>query len=135
MACRCASRPSDARRAGDAASSGDYIEPAPRRICGEGLHMTDRSPEVDREVRRRRIRFRAWHRGTREMDLIMGGFADAALPRLSDAELDQFEHLLDLPDPVVFAWLAGMEAVPAAQDTPLLRKVRAFRVHEAPLHV
>ena len=97
--------------------------------------MTDRSPEVDREVRRRRIRFRAWHRGTREMDLIMGGFADAALPRLSDAELDQFEHLLDLPDPVVFAWLAGMEAVPAAQDTPLLRKVRAFRVHEAPLHV
>jgi antitoxin CptB len=97
--------------------------------------MTDNSPEVDREVRRRRIRFRAWHRGTREMDLLMGGFADAALAGLSDAELDEFEHLLDLPDPQVFAWLAGMEEVPVAEDTALLQKLRAFRVHEAPLHV
>jgi antitoxin CptB len=97
--------------------------------------MTDNSPEVDREVRRRRIRFRAWHRGTRELDLIIGGFADAALAGLSDAELDQFEHLLDLPDPLVFAWLVGFEDVPAAEDTPLLKKVQAFRVHEAPLHV
>ena len=97
--------------------------------------MTDNSPEVDREVRRRRIRFRAWHRGTREMDLLMGGFADAALAGLSDAELDDFEHLLDLPDPQVFAWLAGMEEVPANEQTALLKKLRAFRVHEAPLHV
>ena len=97
--------------------------------------MTDNSPEVDREVRRRRIRFRAWHRGIREMDLLMGGFADAELAQLADVELDQFEHLLDLPDPQVFAWLAGIEDVPAAENTPLLKKVRAFRVHEAPLHV
>jgi antitoxin CptB len=96
--------------------------------------MTDSSSEVDREVRRRRIRFRAWHRGIREMDLWMGGFADAALAGLSEAELDQFEHLLDLPDPLVFAWLADLEDVPADEDTPLLKKVRAFRVHEAPLH-
>ena len=97
--------------------------------------MPEISPEVDREVRRRRIRFRAWHRGIREMDLLMGGFADAELAHLTDVELDQFEHLLDLPDPLVFAWLAGIEDVPAAEDTPLLKKVRAFRVHEAPLHV
>jgi antitoxin CptB len=97
--------------------------------------MTDNSPEVDREVRRRRIRFRAWHRGIREMDLLMGGFADAALAGLSDVDLDQFEHLLDLPDPQVFAWLTGMEDVPAEEDTALLKKLRAFRVHEAPLHV
>jgi antitoxin CptB len=97
--------------------------------------MTDNSPEVDREVRRRRIRFRAWHRGIREMDLLMGGFADAALAGLSDAELDEFEHLLDLPDPQVFAWLAGMEDVPAEEDTPFLKKVQAFRVHEGLLHV
>lgn len=97
--------------------------------------MSENSTEEDREVRRRRIRFRAWHRGTREMDLLMGGFADAELAVLSDAELDQFEHLLDLPDPQVFAWLAGMEDVPAEEETPLLKKVRAFRVHEAPLHV
>jgi antitoxin CptB len=97
--------------------------------------MTENPTEVDRQVRRRRIRFRAWHRGTREMDLLMGGFADAELAVLSDAELDQFEHLLDLPDPQVFAWLAGMEDVPAEEETPLLKKVRAFPVHEAPLHV
>lgn len=97
--------------------------------------MADISPAVDREVRRRRIRFRAWHRGTRELDLIIGGFADAALAGLSDAELDQFEHLLDLPDPLVFAWLAGFEDIPAEEDTALLKKVRAFRAHEAPFHV
>ena len=97
--------------------------------------MTDSSPEVDREVRRRRIRFRAWHRGTREMDLLMGGFADAELTRLDDVELGQFEHLLDLPDPLVFAWLAGMEVVPADEQTALFEKVRAFRAHEAPMNV
>ncbi|MBV9064231.1 MAG: succinate dehydrogenase assembly factor 2 [Methylobacteriaceae bacterium] len=97
--------------------------------------MTENSPEVDREVRRRRIRFRAWHRGTREMDLLMGGFADAYLARLSDAELDEFEHLLDLPDPLVFAWLGGLEEAPTEENTAVLKKVRAFRVHEAPFHV
>jgi antitoxin CptB len=97
--------------------------------------MTENCPEADREVRRRRIRFRAWHRGTREMDLLMGGFADAELARLSDAELDQFEHLLDLPDPLVFAWLAGLEDVPPEEETVLLNKVRGFRVHAAPMNV
>ena len=97
--------------------------------------MTENSPEEDREVRRRRIRFRAWHRGTREMDLFMGGFADAELTRLSDVELDQFEHLLDLPDPLVFAWLAGLEDVPAQEQTALFDKLRGFRVHAAPMHV
>jgi len=97
--------------------------------------MADSSSEEDREVRRRRIRFRAWHRGTRELDLIIGGFADAALAGLSDAEFDQFEHLLDLPDPLVFAWLAGFEDAPAEEETGLLKKVRAFRAHEAPFHV
>lgn len=97
--------------------------------------MTDNSADAGREVRRRRIRFRAWHRGMREMDLVMGGFADASLAALSDAELDEFEHLLDLPDPLVFAWLAGTEEPATAEDTDLLNKIRTFRVHEAPLNV
>jgi antitoxin CptB len=97
--------------------------------------MTENSPEEDLEVRRRRVRFRAWHRGTREMDLLMGGFADAELTRLSDAELHDFEHLLDLPDPLVFAWLAGLEDVPAEEQTAFFEKVRAFRVHAAPMNV
>src|SRR5947209_18797169 len=97
--------------------------------------MTENSPEEDREVRRRRIRFRAWHRGTREMDLLMGGFADAEVTRLRDAELDQFEHLLDVPDALVFAWLAGLETVPAEEQTAFFQKLRAFRVHAAPMNV
>ena len=51
------------------------------------------------DERRRRLLFRAWHRGMREMDLIIGRFADAHIATLSDAELDEFERLLDVPRP------------------------------------
>ena len=77
------------------------------------------------DARRRRILFRAWRRGMREMDLVMGRFADAQLPELSDVELDQFERLLDAPDPLVLAWVTGEEPVPAAHDTPLFARLRA----------
>jgi antitoxin CptB len=97
--------------------------------------MTGRSSGADLDVRRRRIRFRAWHRGIREMDLIMGGFADAELAGLTEIELDQFEHLLDLPDPQVFAWLSGAEDAPDGEHNALLKKLGEFRVHEAPFHV
>ena len=78
------------------------------------------------DARRRRILFRAWHRGMREMDLIMGRFADAAIHELSDAELDEFEDLMQAPDPEVYRWIAGDEPPPAAYDRPLLRRLRAF---------
>ncbi len=51
------------------------------------------------DERRRRLLYRAWHRGMREMDLIMGRFADAAIGDMSEAELDAFERLTDVPDP------------------------------------
>jgi antitoxin CptB len=76
------------------------------------------------DARRRRILFRAWRRGMREMDLVMGQFADAQLPGLSEAELDQFERLLDAPDPSVLAWITGEEPVPADHDTPLFARLR-----------
>jgi antitoxin CptB len=76
------------------------------------------------DARRRRILFRAWRRGMREMDLVMGQFADAQLPGLSEAELDQFERLLDAPDPSVLAWVTGEEPVPADHDTPLFARLR-----------
>src|SRR5271163_3771159 len=61
------------------------------------------------DERRRRILFRAWRRGVREMDLVMGRFADAHLPAMSEADLAEFERLLDVPDPQVFAWIMGGE--------------------------
>ena len=76
------------------------------------------------DERRRKILFRAWRRGMREMDLVMGQFADANLPAMSDAELDEFERLLEVPDPQVLAWITGEEATPAEFDTPLFERLR-----------
>jgi antitoxin CptB len=78
------------------------------------------------DVRRRKILFRAWHRGTREMDLLMGRFADAALAGMSDAELDEFERLIEVPDPDLFSWIMGEADAPADYDTAVFRKLKAF---------
>ncbi|MGD0634878.1 MAG: succinate dehydrogenase assembly factor 2 [Beijerinckiaceae bacterium] len=78
------------------------------------------------DVRRRRILFRSRHRGMREMDLIMGGFADSQLGDLPEEDIDALEILLDLPDHDVFSWLTGDVALPAAHDTPVFRKLKSF---------
>ena len=78
------------------------------------------------DVRRRKILFRAWHRGTREMDLLMGRFADAALAGMSDAELDEFERLIDVPDHDLFEWIMGKADAPPAYDKPAFRRLKAF---------
>lgn len=85
------------------------------------------------DVRRRRILFRAWHRGTREMDLTMGRFADEKLRDLPDADLDDLEALLEMPDRDVFSWLTGELALPGEFDTPVFHKVRAFHTHDGPI--
>jgi antitoxin CptB len=78
------------------------------------------------DVRRRKLLFRAWHRGMREMDMVMGRFADRHIETLADAELDEFERLLGLPDPELLAWISGGEAVPENYDTPVFRRLRDF---------
>lgn len=80
------------------------------------------------DVRRRRLLFRSWHRGIREMDLIMGRFADAHIALLSDGDLDSYERLLDVPDPELYAWVTGEQATPADFDSPLLARLRAFHL-------
>lgn len=92
------------------------------------------SDETDLAMRRRRALFRAGHRGMREMDILMGGFAAAELGRLDAEELAAFEALLELPDREVYAWLSGEAAPPPGQDTPLLRRLLAFHTHSAPIH-
>ena len=57
--------------------------------------------------RRKRILFRCWHRGTREMDLILGRFADAEIADLPDGDLAELERLIDVPDPDLYAALTG----------------------------
>jgi antitoxin CptB len=78
------------------------------------------------DVRRRKLLFRAWHRGMRELDLVMGRFADAAIAQLTDAELAQFEQLIDVPDRELLAWVTGEIDVPAAHDTVLFHRLRDF---------
>jgi antitoxin CptB len=79
------------------------------------------------DQRRRKLLFRSWHRGIREMDLILGGFADAAIATLTEAELDQYEHLLELQDADLLSWFTREHPVPAAFDTQLLKKIMASR--------
>ena len=78
------------------------------------------------DVRRRRLLFRSWHRGIREMDLILGRFADAHIGELSDGELAEFERLLDIPDQELFAWITGAEAAPSEWDRGIFRRLRDF---------
>ena len=78
------------------------------------------------DSRRRRLLFRSWHRGIREMDMVFGRFADAKIAALSEAELDDFERLLELRDQQVFEWVFGAQPLDAAYDTPLFRRLLAF---------
>ncbi|MFC7051357.1 succinate dehydrogenase assembly factor 2 [Hansschlegelia quercus] len=78
---------------------------------------------------RRRALYRSWRRGTREMDLLMGRFADAEIDRFDSAEFATFEALIEVPDRDLFAWIADKEPTPANYDTSVFRRLRAF--HEA----
>ncbi len=79
------------------------------------------------EIRLNRIRFRAWRRGFREADLILGPFADRHAGGMSPGELDRFERLLDQADHDIYAWIQGSSAVPGAFDNDILARLRAFR--------
>lgn len=78
------------------------------------------------EIRRRRLLFRATHRGTYENDLMIGGFVRAHLAELTDAELDALEQVMDIPDTLLADWLTGRAAVPPEAETPMLRRMRDY---------
>jgi antitoxin CptB len=85
------------------------------------------------ELRAKRARFRAWRRGFREADLILGPFADRHVFSMDEATLSQFERLLDLPDHDVYAWITGAAAPPPAFDDALMAELRAFRPSDTPI--
>jgi len=76
------------------------------------------------DARRRRLLFRATHRGTYENDILLGGFVRAHLAAFSESELDLLEELLELPDNDLADWLTGRRPIPVEVDTPLLRRIR-----------
>ncbi|MDQ0345940.1 succinate dehydrogenase assembly factor 2 [Ancylobacter vacuolatus] len=79
------------------------------------------------DARRRRILYRSWHRGTREMDLLMGRFADACIGELSEEDVAAFELLIEVEDPDLYGWLGGAPPAPDF-DTPLFHRFRQFHL-------
>jgi antitoxin CptB len=95
---------------------------------GLGLKMTGTTRSSGGlDDRRKRLLFRCWHRGTREMDLILGRFADAEIASLSDDELSTLERLIEVPDPDLYAALTGDQALPAEHASALFDRIKAFR--------
>ncbi|CAN7279383.1 succinate dehydrogenase assembly factor 2 [Rhizobium rhizogenes] len=82
---------------------------------------------ADLDPRRRRILFRCWHRGLREMDLVFGQFADNELPGLSEADLDEFERIMDEEDNDLVRWILGTLPVPEHLQTPLFKRLAAYQ--------
>lgn len=92
---------------------------------GEMTGSTRSSDGLD--DRRKRLLFRCWHRGTREMDLILGRFADAEIANLSESELAQFEYLMDVPDPDLYAALTGNMPPAPEFANGLFDRIKSFR--------
>lgn len=79
---------------------------------------------MDREDRLKRLRFRAWHRGTKEADLLIGGYFDAFGDHWSDAQLDWYEMLLEEEDADILAWVMGTLPLPERYAGPMFERMR-----------
>ena len=89
-------------------------------------------PAPDLDIRRKRLSYRSWHRGTREADLLLGGFADAHLAGFDETCLDRYEALLDCPDAELFDWITGRAPPPPEHDHDVTRLLLSFRYTPGP---
>lgn len=78
------------------------------------------------DTRRKRLRFRCWHRGTKELDLLVGRFADAMLAGMDADELDRLEALLEVPEPLLYDWVLGRRAPDPEHDHAVMHRLSAF---------
>ena len=83
---------------------------------------------TDLETRRKRLLYRSVYRGNKENDILLGQFARAHIASFDAAELEQYERLLAVGDNDIYDWVSGTAAVPAEHDTPVLRRLLAFKV-------
>ena len=86
----------------------------------------------DIAIRRRRLLFRSWHRGTREADLLLGPFAERHLAAMTPPQLDRFEALLAENDADLYDWISGRAEPPPASDSDVLRLVMNFPFRPRP---
>ncbi|GGE79569.1 succinate dehydrogenase assembly factor 2 [Stappia taiwanensis] len=94
---------------------------------GEQLQTPSTDDADPNAPRRKRILYRCQHRGMKEMDILLGGFAQHRLAELKPEELDILETLMDVPDQDLFSWMIGRVPVPEAFDTPIYREIVALR--------
>jgi len=85
--------------------------------------MTDNQEPSERDNRRKRLIFRSWHRGTKEMDLILGTFAETWLDQFTDKQLEAYERILQLSDPDLYDWISGKKPIPANMRDDILEKL------------
>jgi len=84
------------------------------------------------DIRRKRLLFRSWHRGTKEADLLLGSFAERHLPGFTAEQVDRYEALLAADDADILAWIAGRAAPPTERESDVLRLLLAFKYAPRP---
>lgn len=77
-------------------------------------------------IKRKQLIFRSWHRGTREIDLLLGRFADTCLPTFNEEQLALYDRFLKNSDPDIYNWITEQEPVPPAEDNAVVRLMLAF---------
>lgn len=82
--------------------------------------------EETRAARRRKLSFRAWRRGFKEADIILGHFSDEALPAMSDTDMDVFEVLLEVPDQDLYGWIIERDPTPAPYQSDIMKQLNVF---------
>jgi len=94
------------------------------------FRTADERNETDRKVRLGRIAYRAWRRGFREADMVLGPYADQVAPTLSDEDLVIFEDLLDVEDQYLYGWIIERDPTPPEHQGPVMDSIRTFmRAH------
>lgn len=78
------------------------------------------------DARRRKLSFRAWRRGFKEADIILGHFSDEALPSMSEADMDIFEVLLEVPDQDLYGWIIERDPTPAEYQSEIMNRLNVF---------
>jgi antitoxin CptB len=84
------------------------------------------------DIRRKRLLFRSWHRGTKEADLLLGSFAERHLSGFTPDQVDRYEALLGVEDADLLAWIAGRAVPPPERESDVLQLLLAFKYAPRP---
>lgn len=88
--------------------------------------MPQNAEEDNISIKRKKLIFRSWHRGTREIDLLLGRFAEAHVPGFDAEHLALYDAFLSNSDPDIFNWVSRAESVPEEEDTAVMKLLLDF---------